>query len=370
MSTDSRFIILIDPLINDGEARPLDDVLRLDVRTRLLNPKWYEAMLKHGYQGVSEIAARLDHVFGWSATTDRVDDWVYEAAADTFLLDERMLERLRRLNPQAVRRMTARILEADARGFWQADPIDGSDSNVGRRTRRSCRRAGISRRRRMDDMFPFSAIVGQEELKRALILHAIDPGIGGVVILGDRGTGKSTAVRALARLLPVHSCRRRLPFPLRSGPTYGWCSECREKFNAATPLPTVECAIPVVDLPLGVSEDRLLGSLDIEAALAEARKVFSPGLLAEAHRGFLYIDEVNLLEDHLVDLLLDAAASGVNVVEREGISLQHPARFVLIGSGNPEEGDLRPQLRDRFALCVEVTRRKTLPSEPKSCGGV
>lgn len=204
-------------------------------------------------------------------------------------------------------------------------------------------------------MFPFSAIVGQEELKRALILHAIDPGIGGVVIFGDRGTGKSTAVRALARLLPsiraVAGCRFRCD---PDQPTE-WCSECREKFNAATPPPTVECPIPVVDLPLGVSEDRLLGSLDIEAALAEARKVFSPGLLAEAHRGFLYIDEVNLLEDHLVDLLLDAAASGVNVVEREGISLQHPARFVLIGSGNPEEGDLRPQLRDRFALCVEVS---------------
>lgn len=204
-------------------------------------------------------------------------------------------------------------------------------------------------------MFPFSAIVGQEELKRALILHAVDPGIGGVVILGDRGTGKSTAVRALARLLPairtIASCR------FRCDPDHPseWCTECREKFSSDTAPPTAECAIPVVDLPLGVSEDRLLGSLDIEAALADARKVFSPGLLAEAHRGFLYIDEVNLLEDYIVDLLLDAAASGVNVVEREGISLQHPARFVLIGSGNPEEGDLRPQLRDRFGLCIEVT---------------
>lgn len=204
-------------------------------------------------------------------------------------------------------------------------------------------------------MFPFSAIVGQEELKRALILHAVDPGIGGVVILGDRGTGKSTAVRALARLLPamrvIAGCRFRCDPDLPPE----WCTECREKFTGTTKPPTTECAIPVVDLPLGVSEDRLLGSLDIEAALAEARKVFAPGLLAEAHRGFLYIDEVNLLDDHVVDLLLDAAASGVNVVEREGISLQHPARFVLIGSGNPEEGDLRPQLRDRFGLCVEVT---------------
>src|SRR5690625_4517251 len=204
-------------------------------------------------------------------------------------------------------------------------------------------------------MFPFSAIVGQERLKQALILHAIDPGIGGVVILGDRGTGKSTAVRSLARLLPtmraIDGCR----FRCDPDQSTEWCTECRERHEPPLAPPVTELTTPVADLPLGVSEDRLLGSLDIEAALAEGRKVFAPGLLAAAHRGFLYIDEVNLLEDYLVDLLLDAAASGLNVIEREGFSLHHPARFVLIGSGNPGEGDLRPQLRDRFGLCVSVS---------------
>lgn len=209
-------------------------------------------------------------------------------------------------------------------------------------------------------MFPFSAIVGQEELKQALILHAIDPGIGGVVILGDRGTGKSTAVRSLAHLLPpiraIEGCR----FRCNPDQPTEWCTECHERHRENVSPPVSRLKTPVADLPLGASEDRLLGSLDIEAALAEGRKVFAPGLLAAAHRGFLYIDEVNLLDDYLVDLLLDAAASGWNVVEREGLSLQHPARFVLIGSGNPEEGDLRPQLRDRFGLCVDVSTTEDL----------
>lgn len=202
-------------------------------------------------------------------------------------------------------------------------------------------------------VYPFSAIVGQDGLKEALLLHAIDPRIGGVVILGHRGTAKSTAVRSLARLLPpipvVFGCR----FHCDPARPESHCTECRDRAERRTHQDE-HIRIPVVDLPLGATEDRVVGGLDVEAALADGRKVFAPGLLAQAHRGFLYIDEVNLLDDHLVDLILDAAASGVNVIEREGVSLRHPAEFVLIGSGNPEEGDLRPQLLDRFGLCVHV----------------
>jgi magnesium chelatase subunit I len=202
--------------------------------------------------------------------------------------------------------------------------------------------------------FPFSAIVGQEEMKLAMLVAAIDPSIGGVLVLGDRGTGKSTAVRALAALLPrmkaVVGCR------------YGCdpagsqcCDECRAVRAAGKgPGRSHLIHVPVVDLPLGATEDRVVGSLDLERALSQGVKAFEPGLLARANRGFLYIDEVNLLEDHLVDLLIDVAASGENVVEREGLSVRHPARFVLVGSGNPEEGELRPQLLDRFGLSVEV----------------
>lgn len=198
--------------------------------------------------------------------------------------------------------------------------------------------------------YPFTAIVGQEEMARALILVAVDPGIGGVLILGDRGTGKSTAVRALAALLPemavVAGCR----FGCDPAAPEQLCESCRNLRHR----PVAKVPVPVVDLPLGATEDRVAGALDIERALIDGVKIFQPGLLARANRGFLYIDEVNLLEDHLVDLLLDVAASGENLVEREGISLRHPARFVLIGSGNPEEGELRPQLLDRFGLAVEV----------------
>jgi magnesium chelatase subunit I len=202
--------------------------------------------------------------------------------------------------------------------------------------------------------YPFSAIVGQDEMRQALLLAAVDPSIGGVLVFGDRGTGKSTAVRALAALLP--------PMRVVVGCRYGcdpaapdtWCEECRARDAKVAPK-RATVPVPVVDLPLGATEDRVAGALDLERALAQGVKAFEPGLLARAHRGFLYIDEVNLLEDHLVDLLLDVAASGENVVEREGLSVRHPARFVLVGSGNPEEGELRPQLLDRFGFLVEVT---------------
>ncbi len=195
--------------------------------------------------------------------------------------------------------------------------------------------------------FPFSAIVGQDEMKLALLVAAVDPRIGGVMVFGDRGTGKSTAVRALAGLLPpmavVPGCR----YHCAPGEAKCPSPELHKTGKATAP-------IPFVDLPLGATEDRVVGALDLERALGAGEKAFEPGLLARAHRGFLYIDEINLLEDHIVDLLLDVAASGENVVEREGLSVRHAARFVLVGSGNPEEGELRPQLLDRFGLSVEV----------------
>ncbi len=199
----------------------------------------------------------------------------------------------------------------------------------------------------MTQPFPFSAIVGQDEMKTALILTAIDPRIGGVLVFGDRGTGKSTAVRALAALLPpiemVESC------PVNSAQI----EDCPE-WATLSSTKIVKRPTPVVDLPLGATEDRVVGALDIERALSKGEKAFEAGLLARANRGYLYIDEANLLEDHIVDLLLDVAQSGENVVEREGLSIRHPARFVLVGSGNPEEGELRPQLLDRFGLSVDV----------------
>ena len=195
--------------------------------------------------------------------------------------------------------------------------------------------------------FPFSAIVGQDDLKLSLLIAAVDRQVGGVLAFGDRGTGKSTAIRALAALLP----------PLKDGEgdalsALDGASVAGKPETSARDAKTR--AAPVVDLPLGATEDRVVGALDLEAALVDGERRFQPGLLARAHGGFLYIDEVNLLDDHLVDVLLDVAASGENVVEREGLSVRHPARFVLVGSGNPEEGELRPQLLDRFGLAVDV----------------
>ena len=205
----------------------------------------------------------------------------------------------------------------------------------------------------MSQPFPFSAIVGQHDMKTAMILTAIDPGLGGVLVFGDRGTGKSTAVRALAALLPPISMVAGCPVNSAS------IKDCPDWANV-TNTSIVDRPTPVVDLPLGVTEDRVTGALDIERALTQGEKAFEPGLLAKANRGYLYIDEVNLLEDHIVDLLLDVAQSGVNAGEREGLSIRHAARFVLVGSGNPEEGELRPQLLDRFGLSVEVRSPDTV----------
>jgi len=203
-------------------------------------------------------------------------------------------------------------------------------------------------------IYPFTAIVGQKRMRRALILNAIDPRIGGVLIRGERGTAKSTAARALAALLPpvqvVQGCR----FGCDPHKPITWCTECRERFETDDEVPVETRQTPFINLPISATEDRVVGTLDIEKAIQKGERHFEPGVLASANRGLLYIDEVNLLDDHVVDVLLDSAAMGMNIVEREGISFAHPARFILVGTMNPEEGDLRPQLLDRFSLSVEI----------------
>ena len=203
-------------------------------------------------------------------------------------------------------------------------------------------------------VYPFGAIVGQEEMKLALCLNVIDPKIGGVMIMGDRGTGKSTTVRALVDLLPDIDVVAGDAF--NSDPTNRGLMgpEATEQYARGEAFEVGQMRVPMVDLPLGATEDRVCGSIDIERALTAGTKAFEPGLLAKANRGILYVDEVNLLDDHLVDVLLDSAASGWNTVEREGISVCHPARFIMVGSGNPEEGELRPQLLDRFGMHAEI----------------
>jgi magnesium chelatase subunit I len=203
-------------------------------------------------------------------------------------------------------------------------------------------------------VFPFTAIIGQDEMKLSLILNIIDPRIGGVMIMGDRGTGKSTTIRAVADLLP--EIKVAVDDPFNSSLTdFELMSETVKDFiQKGEDLSYVYKKVPLVDLPLGATEDRVCGTIDIEKAITEGVKAFEPGLLAKANRGILYVDEVNLLDDHLVDILLDSSASGWNTVEREGISVKHPARFVLVGSGNPEEGELRPQLLDRFGMHAEI----------------
>ena len=251
-------------------------------------------------------------------------------------------------------------------------------------------RSGVAKVVLRRPAYPFAALVGQHEMQRGLLIATVDPLVGGVLILGDRGTGKSTAVRALADVLPHIDTVKGCPYQCDPAKTAGLCAACnpllqpelaassKSKLAAGSkPVPVPKPAagskpvqapkparfsvsVPVVDLPLGSSEDRVLGALDLEKLMTLGEKAFEPGLLAKANRGFLYIDEINLLEDHLVDLLIDAAASGENRIEREGLSIVHPSRFVLVGSGNPEEGELRPQLLDRFGLAVEVRTPRDL----------
>jgi magnesium chelatase subunit I len=203
-------------------------------------------------------------------------------------------------------------------------------------------------------VFPFTAIIGQEEMKLALILNVIDPRIGGVMIMGDRGTGKSTTIRAVADLLPAIKVAANDPFNSSVTDFELMSENVKNAIENNEKLDYEYKKVPMIDLPLGATEDRVCGTIDIEKALTEGVKAFEPGLLAKANQGILYVDEVNLLDDHLVDILLDSAASGWNTVEREGISIKHPARFVLVGSGNPEEGELRPQLLDRFGMHAEI----------------
>ena len=209
------------------------------------------------------------------------------------------------------------------------------------------------------DTFPFTAIIGQENMKKALVLNVVNPRLGGVLIQGEKGTAKSTAVRALADLLPPRRCIKGCRFHDDPGAPAAWCDECHEKYDHQEPeielLP-----MKVVELPVSATEDRVVGTLDIEAAIREGKKSFETGILADANRNILYVDEINLLDDHVVDVLLDSAAMGINTVEREGISYSHPARFSLVGTMNPEEGDIRPQLLDRFALSVYVAGEKDL----------
>jgi magnesium chelatase subunit I len=203
-------------------------------------------------------------------------------------------------------------------------------------------------------VFPFTAIIGQEEMKLSLILNVIDPRIGGVMIMGDRGTGKSTTIRAVADLLPAIQVVADDPFNSSIDDFELMSETVKKALENNEELKVAYKKVPMIDLPLGATEDRVCGTIDIEKALTEGVKAFEPGLLAKANRGILYVDEVNLLDDHLIDILLDSAASGWNTVEREGISIKHPARFVLVGSGNPEEGELRPQLLDRFGMHAEI----------------
>ncbi len=231
----------------------------------------------------------------------------------------------------------------------------GAKAGTGSTARKTSGPRKARTKKKQGQAYPFTAIVGQEEMKLSLILNIIDPRIGGVLVMGHRGTGKSTTVRALAEVLPMIE-RIKDDVYNRTVPEYLEAEKPKQGRKALTPedMTVEDIPVPVVDLPLGATEDRVCGTIDIEQALTSGVKAFEPGLLAQSNRGFLYIDEVNLLDDHLVDVLLDVAASGRNVVEREGISIRHPARFVLVGSGNPEEGELRPQLLDRFGLHARI----------------
>lgn len=208
--------------------------------------------------------------------------------------------------------------------------------------------------------YPFTAIVGQEQMKKALILNLVNPKLGGVLIRGEKGTAKSTAVRALAELMAARAEVKGCRFACDPEDEAHWCDACREQYEKQHKLERTEGHMKVVDLPVSATEDRVVGTLDIESALKNGEKRFEPGILAQANRNILYVDEINLLDDHVVDVLLDSAAMGINTIEREGISFSHPAQFTLVGTMNPEEGDLRPQLLDRFGMAVEVTGERNI----------
>ncbi|MFQ6661122.1 hypothetical protein Gotur_029387 [Gossypium turneri] len=244
----------------------------------------------------------------------------------------------------------AQMLTYDWRGDAYVSLVSGRETGQYRPAKAQKLGAKESQR----PVYPFAAIVGQDEMKLCLLLNVIDPKIGGVMIMGDRGTGKSTTVRSLVDLLPEIKVVFGDPYNSDPEDPESMGIEVREKVTKGEELMITMIKINMVDLPLGATEDRVCGTIDIEKALTEGVKAFEPGLLAKANRGILYVDEVNLLDDHLVDVLLDSAASGWNTVEREGISISHPARFILIGSGNPEEGELRPQLLDRFGMHAQV----------------
>ena len=203
-------------------------------------------------------------------------------------------------------------------------------------------------------LFPFVSIVGQEDMKRALLLNIVDPGIGGALIKGEKGTAKSTTVRSLAQILPSRNTVRRCAFNCDPSRPDRLCPYCSDRLSKGEGLESEDVPMRVVELPLSATEDRVAGTLDIEHVLKTGEKKFEPGVLAQANGNLLYVDEVNLLDDHIVDLLLDSAAMGVNYIEREGVSFSHPSRFILVGTMNPEEGELRPQLLDRFGLSVDV----------------
>ena len=283
------------------------------MRSRVLNPRWIDAMRRHGYKGAFELAATVDYLFGYDATAHVVEDWMYERVTAAYVGDPEIRKFFAESNPWALR-VDRRAPPRSRRARYVA--------SLARRATGAARRGARGRRLGGSPMsnierFPFSAVVGQDDAKLALLLAAIEPRIGGVLLRGQKGSAKTTLARGLAALLPRDSA--------------------------------------FVELPLGATEDRVIGTLDIAAAVTGGDVRFHPGLLAAAHGGVLYVDEVNLLADHLVDTLLDVAVSGVNIVEREGLSHRHDAQFVLIGSMNPEEGELRPQLLDRFGLCVSVT---------------
>lgn len=212
----------------------------------------------------------------------------------------------------------------------------------------------VQQGKRQSPAFPFTAILGQEDMKLGLILNIIDPKIGGILVFGEKGTAKSTAIRGLAELLPEITVVKDCPFHCDPADPAHMCSDCRSRYEQGDILEAETIKMQVVDLPVSATEDRVVGSLDLEEAIQKGKKRFDLGVLAKANRGILYVDEINLLDDHIVDLLLDCAAMGVNTVEREGVSFSHPANFILVGTMNPEEGELRPQLLDRFGFSVEI----------------